>query len=89
VPRPIEELRNLGPVMARRLREVGIATEDDLRRSGALGAFAKLRSRSQRGLSLNALYAMEAALLGLDWRDLAAERKAELRIAAALDDPEP
>ncbi len=87
MPRPVEELPNLGPVMARRLREIGIVTDDDLRCSGALRAFAALRTKTRRGLSLNALYAMEAALLGLHWRDLPPERNAELRIAAALDDP--
>ncbi len=83
--RRIEQLPNLGPVMAHRLREIGICTEDDLQASGSARAFVRLRAAFGRSVTLNALYAMEGALLGVDWTELRPERKAELRTAAALE----
>jgi DNA transformation protein len=71
-------------MMARRLREIGVYSEDDLRKVGPLMAFAALRARFPRDVSLIALYAMEAALVGVDWRALPPGRKAELRLSAAL-----
>ena len=79
--RAIVELRNLGPKMARRLAEVGIEDEDDLRRVGPADAYARLRFAADRPVSLIALYAMHAALSGCDWRDLSGTEKAALRDA--------
>lgn len=71
-------LRNLGPRSRAWLGEVGIETGDDLRRVGSVGAYLRVR---EAGLSasLNLLYALEAALMDIDWRDLPADLKAELR----------
>jgi len=77
--RPIESLRNLGPKMARLLADVGIENEDDLRQIGPADAYARLRFASDRTISLNALYAMHAALVGCDWRDLSQSDKAALQ----------
>lgn len=77
--RPIESLRNLGPKIARLLADVRIESEDDLRRIGPADAYARLRFASDRPISLNALYAMHAALVGCDWRELSQAEKAALR----------
>ena len=82
--RPVDRLPNLGPVMAQRLRESGILTDDDLRAIGPVAAFVRLRSTCGKSVTLNALYAMEPALLGTEWQELRPERKAGLRAAAAL-----
>jgi DNA transformation protein and related proteins len=79
VTRKIEDMRNLGPAMARWLAEVDIHDEDALRALGAVPAWHRLKFRFGRHVSLVALYAMEAALIGCDWRDLPGERKAELQ----------
>jgi DNA transformation protein len=76
-------MRNLGPVTERRLAEIGIYTEDDLRGIGAVAAYLRMRFVSPRSLSLNALHAMEAALLGCDWRDLDPGAKQRLNDAVA------
>jgi hypothetical protein len=55
----IAELRNLGPVTQRRLAEVGIATEAELRRVGAEEAWRRLRFAFGKDVTLNALYALE------------------------------
>jgi DNA transformation protein and related proteins len=77
--RPISSLRNLGPVMERQLREVGIGDAEELSTTGAVEAYIRLRLMSPNPISLIALYAMHAALLGCDWRSLSQKEKATLR----------
>lgn len=64
-----------------RLREVGISGIDDLRALGSLNAYLRLKFRFPTFTSLNALYALEGALLDCDWRHLPAERRNDLRRA--------
>lgn len=78
----IAAMRNLGPAMARMLAEIGVFDEAGLRRLGAVEAFVRLRSTTDHHVSLNALYAMHAALQGTDWRRLDTATKAALRQAA-------
>lgn len=77
-------MRNLGPKTARMLAEVGIETEEELRAIGAAEAYARLRFASERPVSLNALYAMHAALVDCDWRDIPVAVKAALRNDAGV-----
>lgn len=79
---PIAQMRNLGPATARMLGEIGIVDSMGLARTGSVAAYRQLKFRFGRHVSLNALYAMEAALRGCDWRALDADSKAELRAAA-------
>jgi DNA transformation protein len=78
----ISQLRNLGPATERMLAEIGVATSADLRELGSVEAFHKLRFVFGKRVSLNALYAMEAAILECDWRLLSADDKIKLRNAA-------
>jgi len=80
IARNISQMRNLGPATERMLRDVGINSADELRAIGAVDAFLRLQF-AQSGVSLNALYAMEAALLDIDWRELPPERKSVLKRA--------
>jgi hypothetical protein len=77
----ILELRNLGPVSTEWLRAAGIRTVRDLDAYGSIEAFRLVRSYGFRA-SLNLLYALEAALLGIHWTALPHERRAQLRAAA-------
>lgn len=77
---PITKLRNLGPVSAAWLRAIGIETRANLEEIGAIGAFLAV-SREQEGVSLNLLYALEAALHDLPINQLPAPLKAQLRKA--------
>jgi hypothetical protein len=45
---------------------------------GAIDAFLKLRATTAHRVSLVALYAMHAALLDRDWRNLSEEERAAL-----------
>jgi len=75
----LSSLRNIGPTTEEWLNEVGIHTVDDLQQVGALAAWRRLKSAFPMAVTLNALYALEAALLDMDWRKLPAERLAELK----------
>jgi DNA transformation protein and related proteins len=80
----IAQMLNLGMAMERRLREVGVPDEESLRSIGAAAAFARLRLAGSPHLTLNTLYAMDAAILGCHWRRLSVARKAELRRLVGL-----
>jgi hypothetical protein len=89
---PIEDLPNLGPVTRRWLADVGVDDADALREIGAVAAYVRLRFAQGR-VSLNALYALHAALRGIPWTALGEEERAELRRAAEAamprSEPEP
>jgi len=72
-------LLNIGPKTSERLRAVGIATPDDLRRVGALEAFDRVEGAFPRATTLVLLYALEGALRGVPWAALPEEVKADLR----------
>lgn len=80
IAKNISHMRNLGPATERMLHDVGVKSADDLRAIGAVGAFLRLQF-AQSSVSLNALYAMEAALLDIDWRELPKARKSALKRA--------
>ncbi|CAN7581456.1 TfoX/Sxy family DNA transformation protein [Mesorhizobium sp. LjRoot246] len=75
----IEDMRNLGPAMARMLAEIDILREEDLRNFGTVEAYHRLKFRFGRHVTILALYAMEAAIRGCDWRALDTETKEHLR----------
>lgn len=79
----LEDLPNIGPYLAGLLRETGIVSAETLHAAGAVEAYARLRFQFPRGVTLNALWAMDAALAGIDWRKLSPERKHALKAALA------
>jgi hypothetical protein len=59
----------------------GIATPDDLDRLGAVEAYRRaVQSGAPRHTML--LWSLDAALLGVDWRDVPLERRHEVSAAA-------
>lgn len=76
-------LPSLGSVSARMLVEAGVPTGLALKRLGPIESYRRLRFRFGKRVTLNFLYALECAILGLDWRMLSPARKAELKAAAA------
>jgi len=63
-------LANLGPVSKRMLAAAGITSVETLRRLGAVEAYRRVRSHDPRA-SLNLLWALEGALTGRPWEDVA------------------
>lgn len=80
---PDQRLRNLGPVSLEMLAGIGIHTLDDLRATGALAAWTRLRFEQPPGMTMNGLYALEAALRDCHWLALPAEVKIALKAEAA------
>ncbi len=79
----LEQLKNLGPVSAARLRAVGITSPEELRRVGAIEAYALLKEAFPAVTTPIALYVLHGALTGVRWYTLPDEIKAALRDAAA------
>lgn len=75
------KIRNIGPKGAAWLRQVGVRTQEDLMRLGAVESFMKVKRAGFRP-SLNLLYSLEGAIKNCHWADIADERKRELVAAA-------
>ena len=75
----IERLANLGPKSCRMLAAAGVRSVRDLRELGAVEAYRRVRAANPSGVSLNMLWALQGALLGLKWTDLPPEMKADLK----------
>jgi DNA transformation protein and related proteins len=82
----IETLPGIGPVTQSRLEDLGIHTVGDLRSMGSVEAYRRLKFMLPRQVSLNALYALEAALRGCHWLDLPQDVKAALQAQAKIID---
>ena len=76
----LASLPNLGPASAQMLRAAGLSDVAQLRAVGAVRAFAQVR-RSQPQASLNLLWALEGALTGLPWQQVAREHRTSLLMA--------
>lgn len=74
------KIRNVGPKSAAWLRQVGVRSIEDLRDTGVVATFMKVRRAGFRP-SLNLLYAMEGALLDCHWQDVPEERRSELLLS--------
>jgi hypothetical protein len=68
--RPIDKLRNIGPVTAYDLKEVGIADEKTLRDLGAVAAFHRLKGLRPRHYTVVGLWALAGALNDCPWNQL-------------------
>jgi DNA transformation protein len=60
------------------LREAGFRSLADVQAVGSVEAYRRTRALHPRDVSLNLLWALEAALLGIRWDQLPTEIKAEL-----------
>jgi len=79
-----EKIKNIGPKSMAWLRQTGIRSLDDLKTTGSLSAYVRIK-RAGFKPSLNLLYAMEGAILGCHWQDLPEARRSELILAAEAE----
>jgi DNA transformation protein and related proteins len=73
-------LPNLGPRSVESLAAAGITSLAQLQGLGAVRAFVRARAHN-RGVSLNLLWALEGALTGRRWQDVAQADRASLLMA--------
>jgi DNA transformation protein and related proteins len=82
-------IRNIGPVSSRWLAAIDVHTIDDLREIGSVNAYRLLILRGYQ-VSLNLLWAMEAALGDVHWMEITPVDKDRLRAELAAPwDPGP
>ncbi|MBN1192694.1 MAG: TfoX/Sxy family protein [Coriobacteriia bacterium] len=73
------DLPNVGPVLERSLREVGIETPEHLRSVGARETFVRIRATVDSGACLHMLYGLEGAVRGVPDKLLPDDVKQGLR----------
>jgi DNA transformation protein len=73
----VAQLPNLGPASAEWLRQAGITTYAELKETGAVQAFMRVRKLGVAP-SLNLLYALEGAIRGSHWLEVKRQDKNEL-----------
>ena len=78
-----ESLRNLGPASRAMLEAAGVTTVEQLRSLGSVGAYLAVE-RAGASPSLNLLWALEGALAGRDWKEVARHDRTALLMQ--LDD---
>lgn len=79
--RNLTHLKNIGKKIAGRLNEVGIYSEDDLRRVGAVRAHSMIK-KNQPNETLPVcyyLYSFEGALSDTHWNEIGEQKKQQLR----------
>jgi DNA transformation protein len=74
------DLPNLGPKSQQMLDTAGIRSTAQLRKLGAVRAYAQVK-RVYPAASLNLLWALEGALTGLPWQTVAREHRTSLLLA--------
>ena len=73
----LQHLKNLGKTSAQWLHASGIHNANDLRRLGAVDAYRAVKARGFRASKV-LLYAIEGALLDVNWNQLPPAHEAEL-----------
>ncbi len=76
---PLSTLPNVGPVLEKNLRAVGIDTPETLRAVGAQEAFLRIRAAVDPGACLHMLYGIQGAIDGVHDKFLPEDAKANLR----------
>ena len=75
----LEDLPNIGKVLADRLRAAGVASPDDLKRIGDAAAFRKIRHDLPEDACTHTRLALAGALRGVRWHGLDADLRARLK----------
>lgn len=73
----VDTLSGLGPKSRKLLGRLGIETVAELREVGAVEAYRRAKELEET-VSLNLLWALESALTGKDWREVARDDRERL-----------
>ncbi len=82
----LEDLRNIGPTIAKRLQEIGVFTQADLKDLGSANAYKRIQANYPANhLPLcYYLYSLEGAVQGEDWRSFTEKQKAMMQRKAGV-----
>ncbi len=75
----LSELPNIGPVLEKNLKAVGLDSPEALREVGAEDAWLKIKRQVDTRACLHQLQALAGAVEGVPKKELSSERKTELR----------
>lgn len=75
----LSNLPNLGKASQQWLHDIGITTVEELKASGVIDTYIRLKLRYPEKITLNMLYGLYGAIHDVHWRDITPEIKAELR----------
>lgn len=75
---PVEDLPNIGAVLGKRLRKVGIATAEAFEKAGDVKAFQKLCSEFPEDACVHTRLALAGAARHIRWHDLPKDVQAEV-----------
>jgi len=78
----LSKLKGIGPKTTEWLNDIGVDTLVDLEALGVVEVYKRLKRAYPHKVSLNALYGLQAAILGIHWNALPLDMKAELRAQA-------
>jgi DNA transformation protein len=73
------KLKNIGPKTAEWLADAGIYTLEQIEDLGAVETYRRLKAAHPDKVTLNALYGLHAALLGIHWTMVTPDMKADLQ----------
>lgn len=76
----LSDLKSLGPKSQAMLADAGITTPAQLRETGSIAAYVKTK-RIHHNASLNLLWALESALCGETWQQVARLHRTSLLLA--------
>ena len=79
--RILTDLKNIGRKIARRLNEIGVCSEDELRHAGAVGAHQMIKEKyPEETLPVcYCLYSFEGALIDKHWNEIGEQKKKQLK----------
>lgn len=75
----LSKLPNVGSVLERNLKSIGITTPEQLRATGAKEVFMRIRSEVDPGACLHMLYGIQGAVEGVAYTQLPKERTQDLQ----------
>lgn len=72
-------MKNLGPKSSEWLASIGVHTLDDVARLGVVETYKRVKAAYPEKVTLNMLWGLQAAVLGIPWNELPDDIKQELR----------
>ncbi len=75
----VRELSNIGAQTASWLESIGVTSLEDIETLGVIEVYERLRALYPENVSLNALWALQGALLEIPWNQLPKSMKENLK----------
>jgi DNA polymerase/3'-5' exonuclease PolX len=72
-------MKNLGPKSTQWLASIGIYTLKDVATIGVVETYKQVKAAYPEKVSLNMLYGLQAALMGINWKVLPLDIKEDLK----------